>query len=174
MHDLHKHVHPCPRADQYDQARAPADTRQPLMVGRGQWCTGPRAQCWHNREDTNRVIVNLCQMGWIERLWRWHWAFYLFIWWNLHFLINVDVGSFNSCFWDPKPCDVEITWSHALSIFGILFCMWIASSSQIFGLNKLQKMENIRQTFTDASTLLSKAVKVKSTFHKSKIFVMTI
>ena len=41
MHDLHKQVHPCPRADQYDQARPPADSWQPLMVGRGQWCTGP-------------------------------------------------------------------------------------------------------------------------------------
>ena len=50
---------------------------------------------------------------------------YLFLWWNLHFLVNLDVGPSNSCFWDPKPCDVEITWSHALSIFGILFCMWI-------------------------------------------------
>ena len=79
--------------------------------------------------------------------------------WNLNLCDRIGC-LFSWMLWFASiPCDVEITWLHCQYLV-VCVCEVNCIIALILWTNNLQKMENIRQTFTDASSLLSKAVKV--------------
>ena len=138
--------------------------------GGGRPVTG--VQCGHTRADTNRLIVNW--NGWSRNILKMalHCVSHSFFKkWNL--TLCDRIGSvFSWMLWfASKPCDVEITWLHCQYLV-VCVCEVNCIIALILWINNLQKMENIRQTFTDASSLLSKAVKV--TINKSNCWIRLI
>ena len=139
------------------------------LVGGGQW----QGLSVVTPGQTQTVSLST-EMGGVEILWRWHFTMCVILssrseillstlWVNrLPVLLNVVIR-------------IQTLWRRdhmiALSIFGCV-CEVNCIIALILWINNLQKMENIRQTFTDASSLLSKAVKV--TINKSNCWIRLI
>ena len=105
----HKQVHPCPRADQYGQARPPADSG----LWWGEASVSVRGSVWSHQ---GRHKLSHCHWnGWSRNIVKMalHYVCHSFFKkWNLNLCDRIGC-LFSWMLWSAsKPCDVEITWLH--------------------------------------------------------------